>query len=173
MRAAHYLAASATLAAITLAGCSSDLVTSSLLQPGSISSSVSADRPLTGECTVNAVFTGPANLTITGWCQLTHLGSATVTEYQTIVPRELTPWIIDYTNIATYTSSNGDELHTTNVGVATAGAEGLTLTGVETVVGGTGRFANASGTAMLSGAVHFTGPASTTGTYSLNGRLNY
>lgn len=94
----------------------------------------------------------------------------TVVTLQTIDPGPVT---IAYTNTATYTLPNGDELRTTNVGVATPTASGLSLSGVETVVGGTGRLRNASGTATLTGSVAFTGPSTTSGSYTFDGRLTY
>ncbi len=80
---------------------------------------------------------------------------------------------ITYVNTATYTAPNGDELRTTNVGVAIPDADGLTLAGTETAVGGTGRFADATGTATLAGSVMFTSQTTTIGGYSLDGRLSF
>jgi len=129
-------------------------------------------RPWKGKCDVDASFTSPTTLSITGTCQLApaHLGSTTVSAIQTIEPG---PTGIAYTNTATYTAANGDQLNTTNVGFATPTASGLSLLGTETAVGGTGRFENASGTAALTGAVAFTSATTTTGSYSLDGTLNY
>jgi hypothetical protein len=132
--------------------------------------SASVERPWSGECNVAAAFTGPTTLHITGTCQLAHLGRVSVVAEQTIDPG---PSGIGYTNVATYTAANGDELHTTNVGVATPTADGLSLSGTETAVGGTGRFQNAAGTAALNGSVRFTGPSTTIGGYTLSGRLSY
>jgi hypothetical protein len=161
----------AVFAAFTLVACSADKVTSA---PGSPqlehpNASRIVSRPWKGQCDVDAVFTSATTLTITGTCHLAHLGLASVLAYQTIVPGA----VITYSNAATYTAANGDELRTTNAGIATPSATGLTLSGTETATGGTGRFANASGTAALNGAVRFTGPASTTGFYSLDGTLDY
>ena len=132
--------------------------------------SASVERPWSGVCDVAAAFTGPTTLHITGTCQLAHLGRVTVVEEQIIDPG---PSGISYTNVATYTAANGDELRTTNVGIATPTADGLSLSGTETAVGGTGRFQNATGTAALNGSVQFTGPTTTIGGYSLNGRLSF
>lgn len=173
MHAIRNLAASATFLALTLAGCSGDGITGASdrsLEALGLSASSSVERPWKGECDVAAEFTSATTLTITGTCQLAHLGRTTVVANQTIEPG---PNGITYTNTAVYTAANGDELRTTNVGIATPTATGLSLAGIETAVGGTGRFENASGTATLAGAVRFTGPSSTTGTYSLDGRLNY
>jgi hypothetical protein len=131
---------------------------------------LSVERPWRGECDVDAQFIGEFTLRISGTCQLAHIGRASVVEYQTIAPG---PNGIGYTNTAIYTSAGGDELHTTNSGIATPGADGLLLSGIETAAGGTGRFVNASGAATLIGAVRFTGPTTTTGTYTLEGRLTF
>ena len=155
-----------------LAGCS----TTDLSSPGmtaDVAQSAAAQivaRPWSGECNVTAQFLTESTLRITGNCQLAHLGRATVVEYQTITPG---PDGIAYTNTAVYTASDGDELHTTNVGVALPNATGLALSGIETAVGGTGRFENATGTARLEGAVRFTGPFTTEGSYRLDGSLTF
>lgn len=171
MRNAQRITLSLSFVGLTVAACSGDaIVAPGSLAPNDISSSTSVSRPWKGTCDVDAVFTSQTTLLITGTCQLAHLGRATVIAYQTIDPG---PSGIGYTNTATYTAANGDELRTTNIGVATPTASGLSLSGTETAVGGTGRFLSASGTASLEGAVRFTGPSSTTGSYELSGRLEY
>lgn len=166
--------ASATIVAFTVAACSGDRITATpdnSVGPFSLMTSRSVGQPWKGTCDVDASFTSATTLLITGTCQLAHLGRTSVSAIQTI---ELLPsGLIGYTNTATYVAANGDELHTTNVGVATPSASGLALAGIETAVGGTGRFANASGTASLTGAVAFTSATTTTGSYSLDGKLTH
>jgi len=160
-------------AAFTLAGCASDrVIATSDDSAGSlgVSTSQSVARPWKGRCDVDASFTSPTTLSIAGTCQLAHLGRTTVSAIQTIAPG---PTGIVYTNTATYTSANGDQLITTNAGIATPNASGLSLLGIETAAGGTGRLENSSGTATLAGAVAFTSPTTTTGSYFLDGTLNY
>lgn len=159
--------------ALTVAACSGDSIVAPVDQSlalKAVAFSSSVARPWKGECEVDAVFTSQTTLLITGTCQLAHLGRTSVTANQTI---EAGASGITYTNTATYTAANGDQLRTTNAGVATPTATGLLLSGTETAVGGTGRFTNARGTALLEGAVRFTGPNSTTGSYKLNGLLEY
>ena len=171
MRNTRRITLSLSFVALTVAGCSGDaIVAPQSITPNDISASSSIARPWKGVCAVDAVFTSETTLLITGTCQLAHLGRTTMIAYQTIEPGASG---IVYTNTTTYTAANGDELRTTNVGVATPGASGLALSGTETAVGGSGRFANANGTAHLEGAVAFTGPTSTTGSYELNGMLQY
>jgi hypothetical protein len=171
MRYTQRTTLSLSFVALTVAACSGDaIVGPRSLAPNDISSSSSIARPWKGVCDVDAVFTSETTLLITGTCQLAHLGRTSVIAYQTIEPGASG---IAYTNTATYTAANGDQLRTTNVGVATPSGSGLSLSGTETAVGGTGRFTNANGTAHLEGAVAFTGPSSTTGSYELSGMLEY
>jgi len=163
----------ASIGLISVIACSSDEIagTSSVaLSSRPVASAMSVERPWRGECDVAAQFISEITLQITGMCQLAHMGRVSVLAYQTITPG---PSGIAYTNTAVYTSADGDELRTTNVGLAIPTADGLSLSGTETAAGGTGRFANASGTAALTGAVRFTGPSTTIGSYTLDGRLTY
>lgn len=171
MRTIQLVAVSATLMALTLTGCSTaDITASDAVSPAQsrLSKSKGVERPWKGDCIVYAQITSATTLTFAGTCQLAHMGRTSVVAYQTItaVPSGFT-----FTNTATYTAANGDELHTiTTDGTATPSATGLTLAGTETAVGGTGRFVNASGTATMTGTVRFdTG----IGAYRLDGRLTY
>ena len=166
------LAFAASLIVLTLIGCSDDGLSGSAesITSPSLSKAIPSDRPWSGECDVAAVFTSATELLIRGTCELAHLGRTTMFAVQTIDPTSIP---IAYTNATTYTAANGDELRTTDIGTATPNTDGLTLSGAVTVIGGTGRFVNASGDASLSGAVRFTGPASTAGKYSLTGRVTY
>ena len=173
MKRLQTLASSATVLFLTLAGCSADRITGEANlrgAPGSSSHSLSSERPWSGSCDVAAEFTSETTLRITGECQIAHIGRASVLAFQTIVPGASG---IEYTNTTVYTAPNGDELHTNNVGVATPGAQGLSLDGIETAAGGTGRFENASGSATLSGSIHFTSATTTIGSYELAGRLTF
>lgn len=172
MRTIRSLAITTSIA-FAFAGCYSDGITGASRNAVAgrvVSASNSIARPWSGRCDVDASFTSPTTLLITGTCQLAHLGHATVSAIQTIEPG---PTGIAYTNTATYTSASGDLLMTTNAGIATPTASGLSLVGTETAAGGTGRFENSSGTATLTGAVAFTSPTTTTGSYFLEGTLNY
>ena len=124
------------------------------------------ERPWTGRCEVAATATGPTQL-ITGSCQLAHLGRVTVVTEETFTSAT------GAVNTSTYTAANGDLLYTTGTVDATFGPDGVTLRGTWTAVGGTGRFAAASGTATYVGAARFTGPTTAVGAYTLEGRLAY
>jgi len=172
MKSPRSLMISAAVASIALSACATDRITGGLPNdsPALSLTTNPIERPWTGECKVEATFTGATTLHIAGTCQLAHLGRVSVVAEQTIEPGATG---IIYRNTATYTAPNGDELRTTNVGVATPNADGLTLGGTETAVGGTGRFADASGSAALAGSVRFTSASTTIGGYSLDGRLSF
>ena len=105
------LAMSATLIALALTGCSTTDITAgdapALSQPR-LSQSTGVERPWKGDCEVYAQFTSATTLTFAGTCHLAHLGRTTVVAYQTITA---VPTGFTFTNTATYTAANGDELH--------------------------------------------------------------
>jgi hypothetical protein len=76
-------------------------------------------------------------------CHLTHLGLTTGSNEETAT---LTPTGSVFVVTVTYTAANGDQLFTTQNGTGTLPENGsIHFTGTETVTGGTGRFADASG----------------------------
>lgn len=172
MRFPIHVALSIAVLFLSMAACSSDEIATPLSSPNSSTpaSIQSVERPWLGECDVDAEFISEFTLRIVGSCQLAHIGRATLLAYQTITPGELG---ISYTNTAIYTAPDGDELHTTNIGVAVPNSTGLSLSGTETAAGGTGRFANATGAAQLTGAIRFTSSTTTQGSYQLDGRLSF
>ena len=95
------------------------------------------DRPLSGTVTATThdnLSTGMD--TADGAFLFTHLGKGTFHEYTTSSTQ--TGNTFTYTATETYVAANGDKMFTTVV--TTGGA------GVDTITGGTGRFADASGT---------------------------
>lgn len=139
-----------------------------------------ADRPHLGRC--DTVIpppppSFPAVVVISTTCRFRHLGLTTGTIVQVLdvagppSPEGVLPLTITQGAI-TYVAANGHELHATFEGSASiAFATGdITFEGVETFVGGTGRFADASGTSFLEGDAS----ASTlTGFYVTRGALSY
>ncbi len=171
MRTIRAITASATLLALSITACSSgDIAAPVDASRQKSAASAVVERPWKADCTVDARFTSGTTLTIEGTCQMAHLGRTTVLMYQTVSEA---PGGFAYTNTTTYTAANGDELRTTGVGMATFTPTGLSLAGTETAAGGSGRFANASGSATQTGAVQFVDPSTTTGNYSAAGRLTY
>jgi hypothetical protein len=130
------------------------------------------DHPWAGRCETVFTPTGPLTIEITGICQLVGLGRVTLVAEQELVPG---PTGIALSNTATYTAANGDVLRTTNVGIGTPASDfpGVLLTGTETAVGGTGRFAEATGTATILGSAVLAGPAANTGEFTVSGTLRY
>ena len=97
---------------------------------------------------------GTAQFTATGFVgagTATHLGNYGEVGTVTLIPTA-DPAVFDFIDAtATYTSANGDELHARFTGQLNA-ATGV-ITATVTYVGGTGRFASASGTGTLSGQI--------------------
>ena len=138
-----------------LAACASETVTNptpeSTLQQ--TTSKTVASQTLKGNCETRfdpPPFPLPAvhRQTDTGTCTLSHLGAATIYSVQDI-------------NFATgsqvsvelwFTAANGDVLLASNVGTSVANGPTVQFQGTMTFVGGTGRFANATGEARVAGS---------------------
>jgi hypothetical protein len=75
------------------------------------------------------------------------------------------------TSSTTYTAANGDQLFTTFSGTGTLPVNGIvSYSGTETVTGGTGRFAGATGSFLRAGTVTI---ATSTGQFETSGTLSY
>lgn len=111
-----------------------------------------------------AQFVSPTDFVGSG--RATHLGIYTEVGSVAFAPTP-NPDVLAVTGVSVYTAANGDELH------ATLNGELNTLTGVITVtvtyVGGTGRFASASGSSSLAGQMLGGGAAS----IAVAGRIDY
>jgi hypothetical protein len=125
---------------------------------------VAAETPFKG--TVNAVETGPVVfptrfLDRTGTGTATHLG-----RYTEHVVMQINLPTLTSTGTATFTAANGDTLFTSVVGQATrTSPTTLSIVEVYTITGGTGRFADATGSFTLKSTVNqVTGVSS--GTFS-------
>jgi hypothetical protein len=117
------------------------------------SSAVAAETPFKG--IVNAVETSQlvfpiASVDRTGTGTATYLGN--YTEHVTLQVNVLTG---SATGAATFTAANGDTLTASVVGQATPANPGvLSIVEVYTITGGTGRFADASGSFTLESTVN-------------------
>lgn len=110
------------------------------------------ERPITGECTTT--FNPPAlplpavhRQTDSGTCHIAHLGKATIFGEQDInfAAGRQAGWRI-------ITAANGDEVHTQHTGVSAPIAPGIVgFQARMEIVGGTGRFAGATGEIMAEG----------------------
>ena len=107
------------------------------------------DRPVTGTSTGTVVIdlaTGAGSGETSG--QLSHLGRITSTV--DVTSFTLTgPDTFSFTGAATDVTANGDKLFTTGAATGTMTPTGTETTTVFTITGGTGRFADASGTGTL------------------------
>ena len=112
----------------------------------------------TNTSTVGA-FPGPIQSVSTGTSIATHLGKSSVLQEVTITfPMPLVPCvttggagvIINFTGTNTATAANGDQLIASISGTICAVMSGIGAgSGTSTIVGGTGRFADASGSATF------------------------
>ena len=130
------------------------------------------DRPIKGSCDAAVVSVQPLSATtarevVAGPCLISHLGKTTIYLRQ----------IIDFTTLigtseeVTFTAANGDVLRATAITRGTpTGPTSFSLAGTFIFIGGTGRFANATGRAEFVGSADFaTGRALLT----MRGRITY
>jgi len=153
-----------------------DHTSGAALRPAS-AASASPSRPMRGACTFVATPVPPATgqpqnvarFLLDADCRFTHLGLTTASAEE-IVTFTANGTTAVFTTI--YTAANGDRLFTTTSTTGTApdpnGVAGFS--GTETVTGGTGRFAGASGAFSLTGSVAV---ATLTGVYEVNGSVSY
>jgi hypothetical protein len=135
-----------------------------------------SSRPAGGSCTFHSVLLPPEpgqpanvrHLHIDEVCQLLHLGRAIGSAEETSTFTATGPVI---TNSTTYTAANGDQVFVTFSGTGTLPVNGVvTFSGTETVTGGTGRFAGASGSLERAGAVSI---FTQTGEFETSGAISY
>lgn len=126
--------------------------------------------PFIGDYVTTAEFLqGPAVQRITGVGHATHLGQNTFVANATVNFSTPPPFAIAGT--ATFTAANGDKFYTQFTGINTPTGNGTSRGDIyHTVVGGTGRFENATGS--LTG-IAFVNAANPTNTVSYTGTLNY
>lgn len=143
--------APAMLLTVVLAACARD--SASLTSPDArvqgdavLASQLSVQRPIAGHCEVTFTVlpsTPPlVRQADSGTCQVSQLGATTTVGAQTINFATLTQ-----TATRTFTAANGDELRATSTGTSRPGAGPgeIDFDAMLTIVGGTGRFTNATG----------------------------
>ena len=169
-----------TLAFVTLGaaltGCAADATL--VVAPDSLAVSRAAlsraaltARPISGDCTTSFI---PPQLppppvfqqVDRGTCQLSHLGRTVVFSRQEISLVAGTQTSVE----TTYTAANGDILRVTNVGTNVPNGPGVRFSATTTFVGGTGRFAHATGQAHIEGTASF---LTNTASYTLDGWITY
>jgi hypothetical protein len=138
------------------------------------SHSADHERPFGGRCdtefTISPPLAGDApnvrRFHIAYVCQLQHLGRTTAVAEQIVV---LGAPLSTASNTTVYTAANGDQLFVSWTGTA-SGSPNATFSGPETITGGTGRFAGATGSTWLSGTASF---ATMTGQFTSVGTISY
>jgi len=129
-------------------------------------------RPLDASCQTTFAFTPTGSIHLEGTCHYTHLGLTTVVAEQIAIPQpDGTLYLV---NTAVYTAANGDELFGTFVGTAVfTPTVAVSFSGTEAYAGGTGRFADATGTAAPVGGAEFTSAIAGVGHFSGGGTISY
>jgi hypothetical protein len=179
MRALAKLAVSTSILALTI-GCAGGDGPTSLVATSAPSTSSAASgqvtRPAGGRCTtdITVVATRPGyvlSLDMTGVCQLAHLGRTTMVIAQDFAADG------SIVNSTTHTAANGDLLLSawySAPGESTTDGINAVFAGTETYVGGTGRFADVSGSSRVQGtAVLSLATGAFTGEYTTHGTITY
>ena len=119
---------------------------------------------------------GSGTVSLAGQRNATHLGKSTWTTSNLAIDASNLP-IVGVTYDDTITAANGNTLTTTAVATidaSTLGVSPLAFSAVETITGGTGRFAHASGSFTVTGSVNLD---LTTGsgvlTFTSKGKISY
>jgi hypothetical protein len=168
--------------AIALAACTSaDAPTAPSLARGGSSE---VTRAISGECDteVTILSIGPdgrLDLRIDYTCRLSHLGLTHNTVIQSVIPsgppvNGLLPGIVN--NTGAYVAANGDRINSsfTGTGLTNLADFSATFEGTESFSGGTGRFADASGSAHIAGtAVNDVTTGTGTAHFTLEGTITY
>ena len=116
----------------------------------------------------------PTGVSVTGTGHFEHLGLTTISATGAITG-VTTCGGFSATEQDAYTAANGDAvtLQVSNVYCATSGPNVFQVTGSFTVVGGTGRFADATGSGTISGTAVFLTPTSGTFSETTTGTISY
>jgi hypothetical protein len=154
---------------------SSVLAVAALSPAAALGAANGTDRPLSGKSTSTttvdlAAGTGVAD----GSGQVSHVGAFTF--HNDITSFTLTgPDTFSFTLTASIVAANGDVIFTTATGTGTLTATGNESTLVSTITGGTGRFADASGTITSSiSSVNVPGmPGTSNDTETHTGQISY
>ena len=144
--------------------------TAALVAPGQTAAQSGTQLPFRGSITTfENVVIEPPNLLSDGTAQgiATHLGQFTAQFTVVVVPSGAG------TGTFTFTAANGDQLSATFTGQGVEIEPGVAgLTEVATIVGGTGRFAPATGTFNMNRIIRFDEAGNASGTGSFEGHIN-
>jgi hypothetical protein len=158
----------AVLLVLALVGCGADSPTAPVpdtpaLDRASAAHRAAPERPMRGRCEASyaepPVFEFPLlHIVSVGTCQFTHLGRTSQRTVQVL--NVLTGVAVSQ---ITFTAASGDLLYATSIGTGTPDGPLTNFTGVSTITGGSGRFADATGQMDVAGTVNtVTGDASLT-----------
>jgi len=143
------------------------LIALAVFASAALSADGGTDRPFTGTLAGSATFPEDSTCPFTGWRTwsegsgtASHLGLVSMSSNHCVVPIDGLP--IGMQGEMTLVAANGDEVHMTYTG--TCGpfpfppvGETITCNSENVIVGGTGRFANATGEAHVTALVTFAG----------------
>jgi hypothetical protein len=145
-------------------------------EPTASSPSYAVSRPAGGTCAGHGTLLPPepgqpANVIrrhIDVVCQFLHMGR-TIGSIESVSTVTATEIVI--TDSVTYTAANGDQLFASFSGTGAPPLDGFrSYSGTETVTGGTGRFAGATGSFVREGRVNV---AAATGEFEISGTISY
>jgi hypothetical protein len=129
-------------------------------------------KPFKGEYTTTVqVLSGPPQLRqrISGIGHATHLGESSFVANNTVYITPPPPFIAAGTTV--FVADNGDEFYTSFNGTSTPGLNGTSIVVVHhTIIGGTGRFSDATGSFIGNTIAN---PALPTGTITYDGIISY
>lgn len=157
---------------VSVVACGSDVQpTAAATRVPSKPNAVKAGQPFSGRCETSfAPPTFPPPPVIRqvddGICQLSHLGRTSAHTVQDIDIVAGTQQSLEIT----FTAANGDILRAATVGTNTPNGSGVSFQATMTFSGGTGRFANATGQATVSGAANF---QTNTAWFEVDGEITY
>jgi hypothetical protein len=134
------------------------------------------DRPIHGSGTaIDTVDLATGTGSGEGPAIISHLGKGTFSHSFTTT--FTSPTTITVSSSETFTAANGDQFFTTFTGTGTLTGLNAVVTGVATITGGTGRFADASGTLTGTFNAEPISQVGTTlvnrGTFTVDGRISY
>ena len=166
---------SSVLIAIILTACADNVPTAVGNTPAAearIAQASLTDSKFSGKC--ETAFAPPPfplppviQQTDTGTCRVAHLGR---TDFFALQEINFAAGTAVSTNVR-FTAANGDILEATSAGTFAPSGTGVSIDGMFTFTGGTGRFANATGEARVEGQADFT--TNTTTLSIVDGRISY
>ena len=167
----------ALLATIILSACTgSDVVgpnagdPSTIRQLTPVAGANGSLRPIGGTCTlVSRTVLSPTRRILEWECQLEHLGRTTALHDETGTAGQ--NGVATIVATTTYTAANGDQLFVSHTATAVREGGVAYFNGSDTVTGGTGRFAGATGTLDRAGSALL--PPGFGGQYETRGTISY